>query len=317
MSRCHGLRSVEDAHGRWWRGGRAHVWFPLGPARGFESDAGWRGDVGFEYVHGKTSYGRLRLKVSTTGEETLDVAYGLGPLLQHYWSFVVQRPGGTGACYALKKAAAEHGPDCRRCGGTGLTTRSRQVRLPRLRFEAAVGLTGASWCLGQDDGHWRTDAPLKERLRRNHLRWFRLGWHGGAEKPAVVDKTISAVYLPEGAYPVTVTLKRRRWRVLVGPYRPSRRSKCQVRFYLPVLRRVSYSAEIDAAADGAKGLPIPGKGENSWDCGQDALMATSVKVAKPDDVRDREWLAPAIAKATESVLRSRLRYGSGIGDTGA
>lgn len=317
--RVHGFLQVEDRHDRWWRNLRGHIWFPLGPRRGPEGDDGWRGSLGGQWCHFHKTLRQLRLKVSTTGEETLDVAYGLGPFAQHWWHLELHRPAGTRRCYMLDKGLAvhrgedwDHDRDCRRCGGTGILPASKQVRLPPIRFDLALGLTRASWCFGQDPQSWARNAPWKDRLRRNDLHWWKVGWYGRG-KPETVDETTGAVNLPEGSYPVVAKLERRRWEVRVGPYRLTRRSKPWLDFYLPFLRRIEYSVEVDAAPAG--GLPKPGKGENSWDCGQDHLQSIHCRVARPHD-GDREWLASALAKATESVLRDRIRYGSGVEDAG-
>lgn len=49
-----------------------------------------------------------------------------------------------------------------------------------------------------------------------------------------------------------------------------------------------------------KGLPFAGKGENSWDCGDDGLFGYSV---------DGDSIEHAIAHGVESVLKSRRRNG--------
>lgn len=51
------------------------------------------------------------------------------------------------------------------------------------------------------------------------------------------------------------------------------------------------------------GLPHQGKGENSWDCGQDGLFGYS---------SDGHDLAAAIAKGVESTLKSRKKYDGSI-----
>lgn len=49
-----------------------------------------------------------------------------------------------------------------------------------------------------------------------------------------------------------------------------------------------------------KGIPFEGKGENSWDCGEDGLFGTS---------STSHSYERAIASVVESVLKSRKRYG--------
>lgn len=50
-------------------------------------------------------------------------------------------------------------------------------------------------------------------------------------------------------------------------------------------------------------VPIPGKGENSWDCGEDAIFGMSVPAEKIEDV---------IAGVVASALRDRRRHGGGV-----
>ena len=54
------------------------------------------------------------------------------------------------------------------------------------------------------------------------------------------------------------------------------------------------------SVDVPKGLPFSGKGENSWDCGDDGLFGYSV---------EGHDLEKAIAHGVESVLKSRRKYG--------
>lgn len=85
-----------------------------------------------------------------------------------------------------------------------------------------------------------------------------------------------SVPMPEGTYPAVAkierfTRKRSRWFA---------------------------SVETSAWLDIPKGIPHAGKGENSWDCGDDGLFG--IGGATVDD---------AIRRAQESVTKSRKRYG--------
>jgi hypothetical protein len=84
--------------------------------------------------------------------------------------------------------------------------------------------------------------------------------------------------MPEGAYAAVAKVERCTWK------RP--RWFAQTRTYVSV--------------DIPKGIPFAGKGENSWDCGDDGLFGYS---------SEGESLETAIAKGVESVLTSRRRYG--------
>jgi len=296
----HGFVTVEDKHGRWWRNVRAHRWWGR--------DHGWQADIGGQWVHFDRDIMRLSIKVSTSGEETLDVHYGFGPVAQHWWNVTMSRPV-TVECRPGEACT----PACRYCSGHGRRTERRQVRLwPRFRFTIDLGLTGVRWCFGDDPHSWERDASILTRLRRNDLTWFRVSWYRRTnETVATVD---AAMPLPEGPAPVTVTLERSTWGVQVGPYSRTRRSKNRLRLWLPGFRRVRYGATVESVA----GIPVPGKGENSWDCGQDSYSSISVHVtAAPYDEHDSVWVGQAIASAQETIYRDRSRYGRDFSDTGA
>lgn len=59
-------------------------------------------------------------------------------------------------------------------------------------------------------------------------------------------------------------------------------------------------SRTSVSVDIPKGIPFAGKGENSWDCGDDGLFGYGV---------DGESIEKAIAYGVESVLTSRRRYG--------
>ena len=47
-------------------------------------------------------------------------------------------------------------------------------------------------------------------------------------------------------------------------------------------------------------IPHPGKGENSWDCGEDAIHSLTCQASTTHD---------AVGEIVKAVLRSRYRYG--------
>jgi hypothetical protein len=85
------------------------------------------------------------------------------------------------------------------------------------------------------------------------------------------------VPMPEGNYQAVVTVEKRTWK------RP--------RWPWPSNYRTDYSIDIPG------GIPVPGKGENSWDCEDDAIHGTGGK-----SVHD------AVANATRAALRQRELY---------
>lgn len=333
---AHGTHRVEDKHGRWWRSTTFHRWW-----YGDSQDAAERGtnrwmvSVGGQWHVDSLRYMRehpqvLRLKLSLTGEETIDTALALGPACL-YLHLDLEVPQWTkcpllAACDRVAEMLAAdldlpshltvvgpHGPECRECYGVGEVRARRHVRIPvPLRVTLDLTLKGVTWCLGHDDHSWHRDSPWRERLRTNHLTWWKLhGYRRACEDIETVDTHVD---LPEDRYPVTLTLQREVWQLRVGPYWPTRtRRTPRVEFYIAGTRRVRWSVKIDAPT----GLPVPGKGENSWDCGPDAIYGTGVTLEHgPYDSADREWIAAALAQAVAATFRSRARYGSGVTDTG-
>lgn len=99
------------------------------------------------------------------------------------------------------------------------------------------------------------------------------------EREVLSEKIPIAIPMPEGNYAATAQHERMTWR------RP--RWFAKTRIYTNV-----------NVPNG--GLPHSGKGENSWDCGDDGLCGYSVEGLS---------LAKAIARGVESTLESRKRYG--------
>lgn len=65
---------------------------------------------------------------------------------------------------------------------------------------------------------------------------------------------------------------------------------------LPFLQRRLRCADVDIPG----GIGFPGKGENAWDCGDDAIFAMSCPAETPEE---------AVGKVVASVLRNRRNYG--------
>jgi hypothetical protein len=85
--------------------------------------------------------------------------------------------------------------------------------------------------------------------------------------------------MPEGSYTTRVRTMLQEWK------RP--------RWPWPRVRG-GYDIEIPG------GVPIPGKGENSWDCGEDAVMATGSNAPTIEE---------AMKELAASVMETRKRYG--------
>lgn len=139
------------------------------------------------------------------------------------------------------------------------------------------------------------DWDVRFSLGGNPLEWSRKDpwyWHWNCDlidlafgRAKYVATTLDAfnviIPMPEAHYPASVKIERAEWR------RPR----------WPLVWRRRVSAQIDIFAKG--GIPFPGKGENSWDCGMDGLCGMGSMQTDP---------AGIIADVQRSVFDSRERY---------
>ncbi len=130
------------------------------------------------------------------------------------------------------------------------------------------------WNLWTNPNEWRSSTP----------RWREGCWHvldTLLGKTKYSSETLSThtvkIPMPEGAYPASVVLNLDTWK------RP--------RWFAKRLHR----ANIEVP----KGIPHAGKGENSWDYGEDATFGLGTTARTVDE---------AIGEMTACVLRSRRRY---------
>lgn len=139
---------------------------------------------------------------------------------------------------------------------------------------------GFWWTLWGDpmESRGKTD-PWYIRMHNCNIPDLLFGRSKYSSRPIREERVV--VPMPEGGYPALVKINLDTWR------RPR----------WPFHRRMIRSELIPD-----KPIPFPGKGENSWDQGEDALHSlygpyeTSLKAAMA---------------ASESVMRDRLRYGAG------
>ena len=104
-------------------------------------------------------------------------------------------------------------------------------------------------------------------------------WGSAKYSETLLTECHVALTMPEGDYPISVKLVEATWR---RPRKP----------WLEKLQR----AKIDCE----RGIPHPGKGENSWDCGDDATYGLTCPATSVEE---------AIDKLRETVMRNRERYG--------
>lgn len=137
------------------------------------------------------------------------------------------------------------------------------------------------WTIWRDPmGGWDRSVP---RWRDGNFNFIDLvlGKPSYSERGLQVVETV--VPMPERSYPATVKLYEGTWK------RP--------RWFAQRIIR----AEVDCKNNP---IPHPGKGENSWDCGDDATYGLTTGPVR--NVED------AIAQTVETVLRSRRRYGGSV-----
>ncbi len=103
------------------------------------------------------------------------------------------------------------------------------------------------WDVWANSHHWTSDTP----------RWRDGSWHPlntffGREnyESTLVEKADVIVPMPEKGYAGTVEIRRDTWKRPRSPF-----------------TRVVHRAHVEMKEP----IPVPGKGENSWDCGEDAI----------------------------------------------
>lgn len=134
------------------------------------------------------------------------------------------------------------------------------------------------WTVWRDAGSWSITTP-KWRDGCFHIDDFVLGKSDYSRRTLI--ETAVNIGMPEASYPATVKIEEATWK------RPRWFAK----------RMICSEVKIP------KGIPFPGKGENSWDCGQDAVYGQSGPAGTVEK---------AVASVVESVLRSRRRYGGSV-----
>lgn len=134
------------------------------------------------------------------------------------------------------------------------------------------------WSLGADDAGWPSRRP---RWRYGSFR--PLGFHCRHGEPLVIGERDVLVPLPERSYRARAVMTRAGW----GWSRLPRR-----------FDKVCYTVEI-TTYEGEQ-IPIPGKGENAWDCGDDAVFSHAGPSRSIED---------AVGRLVASVLETRAKRG--------
>lgn len=180
----------------------------------------------------------------------------------------------------------------------GLSLSRRSFSIRALWFAIYVSFRdreefGGSWEMSWHDGAiWLEHPWVRQMEWRSVDPWWRkviclhvVDWILGSWKHTCTKGEPFEVFIPmpEGSYRATATLEARVWR-----------------------RRFGITKRSDGVWLDLPGcIPHSGKGENSWDCGDDGLCGTG-----GDTVEE------AIGSAVASVLKSRRRHGHDSKGTG-
>lgn len=135
----------------------------------------------------------------------------------------------------------------------------------------------AWWNLYMDGDSWSSRDP---KWRRGSFNPVDFVFGRTKHFECVLSVHEASATLPEGLYDCTVTMKREWWQRPRAFWRTATVTR----------------AHIDCPS----GIPVPGKGENSWDCGDDAIYG---RTAPADD------LAGALKELAADVLKTRRRRG--------
>jgi len=134
-----------------------------------------------------------------------------------------------------------------------------------------------SWELWSDDLGW--SQQKRSWWRKQFIGLNSLFWGEEKVKMTTYKSCEFPIPLPEGNYPAKIELKERLGKRKRWPF-SQKHFSADVKFLKPI--------------------PIPGKGENSWDCGDDAYYGMGFPCKSVEE---------AVGHVVTSVYRTRLRYG--------
>lgn len=151
-------------------------------------------------------------------------------------------------------------------------------------MEFGIGLND-DWRVQIDFGtrvmSWRSSDPLWRRGIRVDIPRLVLGDHRRHEGPVLADCS-GLIPMPEGCYPSHITIQQLRWKRTRWPFSEHR-----------------YFVKVEIP----RGIPHCGKGENSWDCGDDATYGVSFSEPHPITIEQ------IVGRIVAGCLRDRARYG--------
>lgn len=261
---CHAVESTEGVDGKLWHHGQAH-W--IGREMGQRYGNGRRGDLTFgaEWrLFPRRGFGvGWQFKWGTGGSETTPD-----------WSIHLSNLGDLwlhAEGLIPRKWLERH-------------TADGKVEWDTRVFGYTVDKRGIRWDCWAKDGSWSKGQPW---WMSPHWEWERLFFGKTESNRELVDLGTTLIPMPEANYPATFEVAR---------YEQSY-SKPLGRLRDRVLgKRVHFNTTIEPG----KAVLVPGKGENSWDCGDDAIYSLST---------DGQSVESAVAKVVESAFLDRRRHG--------
>lgn len=158
--------------------------------------------------------------------------------------------------------------------------RSYAAGVKATEYGAEIHSRGCYLYLGHNPHEWSRSDPWWWEIAI-HPRDLLLGKRKYSSEEVCTSRV--RVRMPEGDYPATVKMERATWRRLRFPWWPLTKS---------VLR-----ADIEPDIP----IPVPGKGENSWDCGDDAIYSSVAPASSPEE---------AAENLRGSVMNTRIKYAS-------
>jgi hypothetical protein len=257
-------RHVKAEDGPLWRHGRA--WFSIRQAGRLHPPSGRRSDLGVNFEwrlfpkRGSTFGVGWQIKWGTNGSETTpDLSIHLGRL-GDLWVM----PSGVIPYRWLER----HHPD----GRVDYDTRVFSVNVGAEVFRWEWWNRADQW--SRSDPWWmRGSVNYKDRLFGRH-----------AHRTEVTGSGVTVIPMPEGPYPATWEQETSTWT------RTSRLGRARDRVFGPLVK-------TSVRLTPGKPVPVPGKGESDWDCGDDHIH--SVGGATVED---------AVANMVRSALRTRKNY---------
>lgn len=152
--------------------------------------------------------------------------------------------------------------------------------------EISVRVHGGSlwWVLGIDDSERRYPRSFLDKVKAGSFDPIRFLFGRDSYERTTLSVAEAIVPLPEANYPCTIVFDRATWARPRWPWWP--------------LTRRRYGSTL--TLDREHPIPVPGKGENSWDCDEDAFYSLS---------SGETTVAGAVANAVKRSLETRRRYG--------